>query len=101
MSSNTVTASEYDIVKVDLSDGRDYPIYIGDSFHEEEAGKLLRSHVTGNRAFLITNDLIAPMYLEKYASLLKQDGKIQVGTLIILYMFRLFHVAIIFFLFSF
>jgi 3-dehydroquinate synthase len=80
MSSNTVTASEYDVVKVDLSDGRDYPIYIGDSFSEEEAGKLLRSHVKGNRALLITNDRISPLYLEKYESLLKEDGKIQVGT---------------------
>lgn len=81
LEASTVTSYEYDIVKVDLSDGRDYPIYIGDSFGDEEAGRLLRSHVKGNRALLITNDRIAPMYLEKYASLLKEDEKIRVGTL--------------------
>jgi 3-dehydroquinate synthase len=83
MSSSTATASEYDIVKVDLSDGRDYPIYIGDSFSEDEAGKLLRSHIKGNRALLITNDKISPMYLEKYESMLKEEGTIQVGTFMI------------------
>jgi hypothetical protein len=30
------TATDYDIVKVDLSDGRDYPIYIGAGFSDEE-----------------------------------------------------------------
>ena len=34
LSSSTVT--DYDIVKVDLSDGRDYPIYIGAGFSDEE-----------------------------------------------------------------
>jgi 3-dehydroquinate synthase len=83
MSSSTATASEYDIVKVDLSDERDYPIYIGDSFSEDEAGKLLRSHIKGNRALLITNDQISPMYLEKYESMLKEEGTIQVDTLVL------------------
>ncbi len=32
----TVTESSYDTVKVDLADGRDYPIYIGADFSEEE-----------------------------------------------------------------
>ena len=43
------------------------------------AGKILRSHVKGNRAFLITNDLLAPMYLDKYEELLKQGGDLTVG----------------------
>ena len=30
------TETDYDVVKVDLSDGRDYPIYIGAKFGEEE-----------------------------------------------------------------
>lgn len=30
------TDVDYDVVKVDLSDGRDYPIYIGANFEEEE-----------------------------------------------------------------
>ena len=75
----TINKESYDIVKVDLSQGRDYPIYIGDGFNDEEAGKLLRSHITGNRALLITNDLVAPLYLEKYEALLKNGGDIQIG----------------------
>ncbi len=73
------TDSAYDVVKVELDDGRDYPIYIGDGFGDEEAGKLLRSHVKGNRALLITNDRISPMYLDKYEQMLKEGGDIQVG----------------------
>jgi 3-dehydroquinate synthase len=33
---STAEATEYDIVKVDLADGRDYPIYIGAGYSEEE-----------------------------------------------------------------
>ena len=73
------TDSAYDVVKVELDDGRDYPIYIGDGFGDEEAGKLLRSHVKGNRALLITNDRLSPLYLEKYEQMLKEGGDIQVG----------------------
>ena len=69
----------YDVVKVDLSDNRDYPIYIGDGFDDEEAGKMLRSHITGNRALLVTNDLLEPLYLDKYEQLLKNGGDIQIG----------------------
>jgi len=75
--------TEHDVVRVDLSDGRDYPIYIGSHFDNEEAGKMLRSHIKGNRALLITNDRIAPLYLEKYEKLLREGGDIKVDTLII------------------
>lgn len=75
------TDVDYDIVKVDLSDDRDYPIYIGAEFDDAEAGKILRSHITGNRALLITNDLLEPMYLEKYENMLKEGGDIQIGKL--------------------
>jgi len=30
------TETDYDVVKVDLADGRDYPIYIGAGFSDEE-----------------------------------------------------------------
>ena len=43
------------------------------------AGKMLRSHIKGNRALLVTNDLLAPIYLEKYERLLKEGGNIQIG----------------------
>jgi len=79
----TQADSAYDTVRVDLSDGRDYPIYIGDGFDDKEAGELLRSHVEGNRALLITNDRISDWYLEKYEKMLKEGGDIQVDTLVL------------------
>ena len=72
------TATEYDIVKVDLTDGRDYPIYIGSNIPDDEASTLLRKHIHGKRVLLITNDRIAPMYLDRYQKLLSEnssDGK--------------------------
>jgi len=73
----------FDVVRVDLDDGRDYPIYIGAEFDADKAGEMLRSHVKGSRALLITNDRIAPMYLEKYEQILKKEGDIQIDTLVI------------------
>jgi len=67
-------STQYDIVNVDLTDGRDYPIYIGSDFTDAEASALLRKHVHGKRVLLITNDRIAPMYLEKYQGLLGGEG---------------------------
>jgi len=78
--------ADFDEVRVDLSDGRDYPIYIGGKFDEEEASKMLRSHITGSRALLITNDRIDSLYLEKYEKLLNmnEDGKdIKIDTLVL------------------
>jgi len=63
-------------VRVDLEDGRDYPIYVGSGYDEDESGRILRSHVSakGARVLLITNDRIAPMYLEKYRRLLSSSS---------------------------
>lgn len=36
LGSSTVAKENYDIVKVDLDDGRDYPIYIGTGYSDEE-----------------------------------------------------------------
>jgi 3-dehydroquinate synthase len=47
------------------------------------AARLLRSHVKGNKALIVTNDLIAPLYLEKYAELLREGGDIEVDTLVL------------------
>jgi len=82
-STPTSTAKEYDIVKVDLTDGRDYPIYIGSDFSNDEASQLIQQHVVGKRALLITNDNIAPLYLEQYKALLEKDGKVQVDTVVL------------------
>ena len=48
--------SNYDVVKVDLADGRDYPIYIGTSYTDQELSRMLTSHIRGKQAFIITND---------------------------------------------
>lgn len=67
---------DIDIVKVDLTDGRDYPIYIGTGYSDEQATEMLTSHVLGSKVLLITNDRIAPMYLEKYRNLLSQNKEV-------------------------
>ena len=74
-------SKDYETVHVDLGD-RSYPIYIGAEFDEVETGKMLANHVSGKRAFLITNDRIAPMYLNKYKEMLEAGGK-QVDTLVL------------------
>jgi len=77
------SSDSYDVVKVDLADGRDYPIYIGAEFDDAEAGKILRSHVQGNRALIVTNDRLAPLYLDKYEAMMKEGGDIQVDTVVL------------------
>lgn len=71
-----MSESNYDVVKVDLSDGRDYPIYIGTGYSDKEAAEMLTSHIEGTKALLITNDRISPMYLEKYESLIRQHKEV-------------------------
>jgi len=36
LGSTTVHKEHYDVVTVDLDDGRDYPIYIGTSYSDQE-----------------------------------------------------------------
>jgi 3-dehydroquinate synthase len=71
---------EFDVVTVDLEDGRDYPIYIGADFDQSAAGEILRSHVGGKRVLIVTNDRVAPLYLERYESMFQEGGQLQVGT---------------------
>ena len=47
-------------VEVDLGE-RSYPIYIGSGLLD--SGKLLRQHIPGVTALVVTNDTIAPHYL--------------------------------------
>jgi 3-dehydroquinate synthase len=49
-------------VEVDLGD-RSYPIYIGTGLLER--GELLRQHIPGKRVLIVTNETIAPLYLDK------------------------------------
>mmetsp|Transcript_24972 Transcript_24972/g.40881 ORF Transcript_24972/g.40881 Transcript_24972/m.40881 type:complete len:453 (+) Transcript_24972:189-1547(+) len=83
--SPTATEStNYDVVKVDLTDGRDYPIYIGTSYTDEQITNMLTSHIHGSKTLIITNDRIAPMYLDKYANLLGQkENDKEVFTLVL------------------
>lgn len=47
------------------------------------AASLLQSHIQGNKALLVTNDRIAPMYLEEYTKLLEKDSDIEIHTLVV------------------
>lgn len=43
LGSNTVHKENFDIVRVDLDDGRDYPIYIGTGYSEEQGASECRT----------------------------------------------------------
>ena len=52
-------------VDVELGD-RSYPIYIGQGLLERP--NLLLDHIPGKRVLIVTNETIAPLYLERLAS---------------------------------
>jgi 3-dehydroquinate synthase len=56
------SSSAMKTVTVDLGD-RSYPIYIGPGLLEQ--GELLRKHIPGKRVLIVTNETIAPLYLDK------------------------------------
>ena len=129
LGSTTESLGHYDAVRVDLDAGRDYPIYIGTGFSDDEgsfagargsrelnrkpipvgawlnsghaayltasflpsflpsfhwfvsnplslvhllfsAAQLLRSHIRGTKVLIVTNDRVAPFYLNRYRQLL-------------------------------
>mmetsp|Transcript_30656 Transcript_30656/g.45393 ORF Transcript_30656/g.45393 Transcript_30656/m.45393 type:complete len:413 (-) Transcript_30656:89-1327(-) len=80
---SVAAATDFDVVKVDLTDGRDYPIYIGSGYTDDDASDMLKSHVQGNKVLIVTNDRIAPIYLEKYEKLFSEGGDLQVSTLVL------------------
>lgn len=49
-------------IDVDLGD-RSYPIYIGDSLLSD--GKLIKKYITSNQVLVVTNETIAPLYLQE------------------------------------
>jgi 3-dehydroquinate synthase len=63
---------------VDLGD-RSYPIAIGQNLLFAD---LLGRHVVGNRAAIVTNTTVAPLYLERVAEALKRAGK-QIVTIVL------------------
>ncbi|KAG0592194.1 hypothetical protein M758_1G190500 [Ceratodon purpureus] len=59
------------IVNVDLGD-RSYPIYIGAGLLGRP--ELLQKHVTGKKVLIVTNETVAPIYLDKVIAALKHGG---------------------------
>ncbi|MDA8419972.1 MAG: 3-dehydroquinate synthase [Pseudomonadota bacterium] len=47
---------------------RSYPIYIGPGLLDQK--QPLASHITGRRAVIVTNDVVAPLYLDRVRALL-------------------------------
>ncbi|KAG2445464.1 hypothetical protein HXX76_000082 [Chlamydomonas incerta] len=73
-------ASAMKTVEVDLGD-RSYPIYIGAGLLNQ--GELLRKHIPGKRVLIVTNETIAPLYLERVRSALLEGGKLQVDEVVL------------------
>ena len=61
--------TEYSTLKVDLGD-RSYPIYIGQNLLDQ--ADILKKHIPGNSALIVSNETVAPLYLKKVEALL--DG---------------------------
>eukprot|EP00897_Mesotaenium_endlicherianum_P009403 jgi/Mesen1/8491/ME000480S07847 len=59
------------VVDVDLGD-RSYPIYIGAGILDQ--GELLRRHVKGKKVLVVTNETVAPLYLERTLAALTNGG---------------------------
>lgn len=66
------TQSNNTHLKVDLGE-RSYPIEIGTDLLKDV--RLLSRTIRGKRLAIITNDVVAPLYLEKLTASLKQAGK--------------------------
>ena len=66
-------------LEVDLGE-RSYPITIGLGLLSQV--ELLTRHIAGKRVAIVTNDVVAPLYLEQVSSLLSQAGK-QVTTIVL------------------
>ncbi|HEX4974983.1 MAG TPA: 3-dehydroquinate synthase [Pseudomonadales bacterium] len=66
-----------DIVSVDLAE-RTYPIYIGKGLLA--SNDLLKKHIHGNQVLIVSNDVVAPLYLQQ---VVKQLDGIQCDTVIL------------------
>ncbi len=58
-------------LNVDLGD-RSYPIYIGTNLLDQP--ELLRPHIHGRSALIVSNDTVAPLYLDTVRSVLDDNG---------------------------
>ena len=75
----TTSTSSYIALHVDLGE-RSYPISIGHGLLSST--ELLTRHIQGKRAAIVTNDVVAPLYLAKVQKLLEDAGK-QVTTIVL------------------
>jgi 3-dehydroquinate synthase len=68
-------------VDVDLGE-RTYPIYIGENLMSR--GDLLTKHILGKQVLIVTNETIAPLYLDKLTSVLREsDPTLQVESVVL------------------
>ncbi|WZN66470.1 3-dehydroquinate synthase [Chloropicon roscoffensis] len=68
-------------VDVDLGD-RSYPIYIGENLLDR--GDLLRKHIPGKQVLIVTNETIAPIYLERVTRVIREaDPALQVESVVL------------------
>lgn len=79
-SASCAAAEPRTVVNVELDD-RSYPIYIGTGVLDN--GALLRKHVPGATALIVTNETIAPLYLDRAVAALSEGGTIRVETVIL------------------
>ena len=56
---------------VELGERR-YPIFIGSNLNPQE---LLESYIHGKRVMVVSNETVAPLYLDRYKAALKNLGK--------------------------
>ena len=70
----------FSVVNVDLGD-RSYPIYIGSGLLDNS--DLIRKHVPGRTALVVTNETIAPLYLERTVAALESSGELRVEVVIL------------------
>lgn len=74
LASDVAAPIDMDTVDVDLGD-RTYPIYIGRGLLDRD--DLLRQHIPGKSALIVTNETIAPIYLERCIQAITADGRIK------------------------
>ena len=63
---------------VDLGD-RSYPIYIGAGLLDD--GECLRRHIAGRQALIVSNETVAPLYLERLQRALGDDLRVSAAIL--------------------
>lgn len=66
------SASEYTVMQVQLPE-RSYPIIIGDRLLED--GDMLARHIVGKQLVIVTNSVVAPLYLDGLVEQLRKLGK--------------------------